>query len=311
MKTKKIIIMRIKDKIRSYAIAMVLGIAVLGTSGCSSVPISGRSRFNMVPDDQVLQMSFAQYKDFISKAPKSTNRRQVQRVVNIGSRIARATDSYLRGSGMAADADKYRWEFNLIASDKVNAFCMPGGKIVVYEGILGVARTDDELASVVAHEVAHAMAKHSNERMSQKIVSSYGISALAAIIGGGYTTQQLTQLALGMGSKYLFELPYSRQHEYEADKIGLYLMALAGYDYTQAENFWANMASKTGKGTQDFTSTHPTNQKRINAIHAEIPNVRAFMQNGGHVNAKSNKLNQEDKRDKKTSTAHPGIITHY
>lgn len=300
--------MKVIGSIRIWMMSLALGALELGFVGCSSVPISGRSRVNMIPDDQVLAMSFAQYRDFMAKSPKSTNRAQVQRVTNIGSRIAKATDTYLRNAGMSADAAKYQWEFNLVASNQVNAFCMPGGKIVVYEGILPVARTDDELASVIAHEVAHAMAKHSNERMSQKVMSSYGVSALASIIGGGYTTQQLTQLALGMGSKYLFELPYSRTHEYEADKIGLYLMALAGYDYTQAENFWVNMAKRSGGGTQDFASTHPSNQKRIEAIRAEIPYVREFIANGGRVIPRTG---TQEKQTTKTSSDHPGIITHY
>lgn len=299
----------LSKNIIAWMLSLVAGALLLSSSGCSSVPISGRSRVNMISDDQVLAMSFAQYRDFISKAPKSTNRAQSQRVATIGSRIAKATDTYLRNAGMAADAAKYRWEFNLIASNQINAFCMPGGKIVVYEGILPVAQTDDELAAVIAHEVAHAMAKHSNERMSQKIMSSYGVSALASIIGGGYSSQQLTQLALGMGSKYLFELPYSRTHEYEADKIGLYLMALAGYDYRQAENFWINMGRRTGSSSQDFTSTHPTNQKRIEAIRAELPNVKAFMDNGGRSVPKMN--NAQSRKQTKQPATKQGIITHY
>lgn len=296
------------NNMRTYLIGSVMVLGLMGASGCSSVPISGRSQLNVIPDNQVLAISFAQYKNFIAKAPKSTNAAQTKRVANIGNRIARATDAYLCNAGLASEAAKYQWEFNLIASNEVNAFCMPGGKIVVYEGILPVARTDDELASVIAHEVAHAMAKHSNERMSQKIMSSYGVSALASIIGGGYSTQQLTQLALGMGSKYLYELPYSRKHEYEADKIGLYLMALAGYDYTQAEDFWISMAKRGGR-SQDFASTHPTNEKRIAAIREEIPNVRAFMANGGKVIPSTSQ--QAPKAQQPKTEQNKGIITHY
>lgn len=301
--------MKIVGNIRSWLVAVVLGAGLLGTSGCSSVPISGRSQLNMIPDNQVLAMSFAQYRDFIAKAPKSANKAEARRVATIGNRIAKATDTYLHNAGLASEAAKYQWEFNLIASNQVNAFCMPGGKIVVYEGLLPVARTDDELASVIAHEVAHAMAKHSNERMSQKVMSNYGVAALASIIGGSYSTQQLTQVALGMGSKYLYELPYSRKHEYEADKIGLYLMALAGYDYTQAEDFWISMA-KRGGSSQDFASTHPTNEKRIEAIRAEIPNVRSFMANGGKVVPRTNQQETQQKTQQ-SKTGQKGIITHY
>ena len=250
---------------------------IVGALGCSSVPLSGRSQLNLVSDDAVLQSSFAQYSDFIQKAPQSKNKEGIRLVQEIGARIAKATDTYLRANGAAADAEKMRWEFHLIDSDQVNAFCMPGGKIVVYEGILPVAKSADQLATVMSHEVAHAIAKHANERMSQQILKQYGAQVLAQVmVGKGESTQLLTGLLYNVGSEVFFSLPYSRKHEYEADQIGLYLMALAGYDYEQAEQFWINMSQ--GKGSQsDFLSTHPSDAKRIAAIRAELPKVRAFM----------------------------------
>lgn len=270
-------------KIKLIAVAVLLSI---GLASCSTVAFSGRNRINLIPDSQVLQASFAQYADFISKAPKSQNTKETQKVAQIGERIARATDAYLRASGLAADADSYRWEFNLIASDQANAFCMPGGKIVVYEGILPIARSNDQLATVISHEVAHAVAKHANERMSQQVLQQYGASALGLFLGGkGVVTQQMANILYSVGTQAFFTLPYSRKHEYEADIIGLYLMAIAGYDYTQAEQFWINMAGgNTKEGQSDFWSTHPNDAKRIQAIREELPKVRAFM-NGEKTSA--------------------------
>lgn len=257
-----------------YALVATLLIAI---TGCSSVPLSGRSQLNLVSDDAVLQSSFTQYEAFIQKSPKSRDQKATQMVQEIGRRIAKATDTYLRANGATADADKMRWEFHLIASDQVNAFCMPGGKIVVYEGILPVAKNADQLATVMSHEVAHAIAKHANERMSQQILKQYGSQVLAQVMAGkSGSTQAITGLLYNVGSEVFFSLPYSRKHEYEADQLGLYLMALAGYDYEQAEQFWINMSG--GKASQsDFLSTHPSDQKRIAAIRAELPKVRAFM----------------------------------
>lgn len=270
-------------KIKLIAVAVLLSI---GLASCSTVAFSGRNRINLIPDSQVLQASFAQYADFISKAQKSQNTKETQKVAQIGERIARATDAYLRASGLAADADSYRWEFNLIASDQANAFCMPGGKIVVYEGILPIARSNDQLATVISHEVAHAVAKHANERMSQQVLQQYGASALGLFLGGkGVVTQQMANILYSVGTQAFFTLPYSRKHEYEADIIGLYLMAIAGYDYTQAEQFWINMAGgNTKEGQSDFWSTHPNDAKRIQAIREELPKVRAFM-NGEKTSA--------------------------
>lgn len=270
-------------KIKLIAVAVLLSI---GLASCSTVAFSGRNRINLIPDSQVLQASFAQYADFMSKAPKSQNTKETQKVAQIGERIARATDAYLRASGLAADADSYRWEFNLIASDQANAFCMPGGKIVVYEGILPIARSSDQLATVISHEVAHAVAKHANERMSQQVLQQYGASALGLFLGGkGVVTQQMANILYSVGTQAFFTLPYSRKHEYEADIIGLYLMAIAGYDYTQAEQFWINMAGgNTKEGQSDFWSTHPNDAKRIQAIREELPKVRAFM-NGEKTSA--------------------------
>ena len=285
-------------------------------SGCSLVPLTGRRQINLVSDAQVVAISEQQYRSFISQAPKSRVLAQTQRTREMGKRIASATERYLRSIGHTEDIRYFRWEFNLIASNQVNAFCMPGGKIVVYEGILPVAQTDDELATVIAHEVAHAVAKHSNERLSQAILRQYGGQALGQILSGSSAgAQVIGNILYNVGGKLIFELPYSRKQEYEADQIGLYLMALAGYDYHNAPNLWVKMASRSGGGNQsEVISSHPNDQNRIRAIREEIPRVEAFMRNGGKVvpaaaPSTSKKISDNNKKSKDQGNV--PIITHY
>lgn len=293
----------------NYIVSILL--LTIGMSACSSVALTGRSQLNLVPDDAILSTSSSQYAAFMKQAKVSTNKTQTNRVRQIGQRIANATEQYLRSTGMPAEADKFQWEFNLVASNDVNAFCMPGGKIVVYEGLLPVAENDAQLATVMSHEVAHALAKHANERMSQQIVRQYGASALGMLLSGSsVVTQQVSGMLYNVGTQVFFSLPYSRKHEYEADKIGLYLMAIAGYDYNEAEKFWMNM-SQGSKSTQDILSTHPADQKRIKAIREELPKVRAFISGQTSApkpnNTPANSVNlKEVNKNRKTP-----IKTHY
>lgn len=284
-------------------------------SGCSLVPLTGRRQINLVSDAQVVAVSEQQYRSFISQAPKSRDMAQTERTREMGKRIASATERYLRSIGHTEDIRYFRWEFNLIASNQVNAFCMPGGKIVVYEGILPVARTDDELATVIAHEVAHAVAKHSNERLSQAILRQYGGQALGQILSGSSAGAQVVgNILYNVGGKLIFELPYSRKQEYEADQIGLYLMALAGYDYHNAPNLWVKMASRSGGGNQsEVISSHPNDQNRIRAIREEIPRVEAFMRSGGKVvpTATPSTSKKVSANKKSKDQGNVPIITHY
>lgn len=292
-------------KINHVFMTLLLAVVI---SSCSSVAMTGRRRLNLVPDEAILNASFAQYSAFMKQAPLSKDKKQTARVREIGNRLAHATDRYLRAAGMPEEAEKFKWEFNLIASNEVNAFCMPGGKIVVFEGILPVAKNDAQLATVVAHEVAHALAKHANERMSQQIVRQYGANALAMLLSGSSAaTQQVSGILYNVGSQVFFSLPYSRKHEYEADKIGLYLLAIAGYDYREAEKFWVSM-SQGGKGSQDFLSTHPSDDKRIQAIRDEFPHIDAFMK--GEAKQAPTPVNKTAVADANKKRSTP-IQTHY
>lgn len=301
--------------IHPHRLLLTTLMTALLVSGCSLVPLTGRRQINLVSDAQVVAVSEQQYRSFISQAPKSRDMAQTERTREMGKRIASATERYLRSIGHTEDIRYFRWEFNLIASNQVNAFCMPGGKIVVYEGILPVARTDDELATVIAHEVAHAVAKHSNERLSQAILRQYGGQALGQILSGSSAGAQVVgNILYNVGGKLIFELPYSRKQEYEADQIGLYLMALAGYDYHNAPNLWVKMASRSGGGNQsEVISSHPNDQNRIRAIREEIPRVEAFMRSGGKVvpNATPSTSKEVSANKKSKDQGNVPIITHY
>ena len=297
----------IKYILRTVAAAALLT-ALL--TGCSSVPLSGRNRVNVVSDAQILSMAEREYAQFMATAPISANAAATQRVLNVGSRVARATEQYLTSAGLAAEAAKFRWEFNLIRDSQVNAWCMPGGKIVVFEGILPFCPTDDDLATVLSHEVAHALAKHANERMSSQVLQNAGGRVLGQVLGStlGGVGQVLGSLAYSAGMKYFVDLPYSRRHEYEADKIGLYLMALAGYDYTKAVGFWQRMAQRTGSNQGSMLSTHPSDESRIAALEAEVPHVRKFMSSGGKASAAPTPIPDRNRRTVTESKSSDAVI---
>ena len=244
-------------------------------TSCGSVPLTGRKQLLLVSDSEVLTSSLTQYNDYIKTAKKSTSSSQTAMVKSVGQKIAAATEAYLRQSGMANEIKNFSWEFNLIDDKQVNAFCMPGGKIVVYEGLMKLVSSDDELAVVIGHEVAHAVAKHSNERMSQQILAQYGAAILSNVLSEKSAAVQTVATAVfGLGAQYGLMLPYSRKHEYEADYMGLVFMEIAGYDSESAVGFWTKMSS-AGGSVPEFLSTHPSDGKRIAQIRQRIPEARS------------------------------------
>lgn len=252
-----------------------LAAAAMLLSACSTVPMTGRSQLNLVNDSEVLQSSLASYASFMQSATKSTQTTQSAQVTRVGQRIAAATEAYLKANGLASEVKNFAWEFNLVKSDEVNAWCMPGGKIVVYEGIMKLVGNDDELAVVLGHEVAHAVAKHSNERMSQQVLAQYGAAAVGlATSGKSYATQQLAQQVYGLGAQYGVMQPFSRKHESEADQMGLILMTIAGYNPDCAVTFWQKMAAKGGSNVPEFLSSHPSHDTRIADIKKWLPEVK-------------------------------------
>lgn len=256
---------------------LILMIALVAmAAGCSTVPITGRRQLSLVSDSEILSSSLTEYRGYMEKAEVSGNRTQSAQVERVGRRIADATERYLRENGLAKEVSSFAWEFNLVKDKEVNAFCMPGGKIVVYTGLMELVSSDDELAVVLGHEVAHAVAKHANERMSQQLLANAGAAAV------GYATQERSAAVqaaaagvYGLGAQVGALLPFSRKHESEADYMGLALMTMAGYDPSTASQFWRKMAAKGGSKPPELLSTHPSDSTRIAALEKALPEIRA------------------------------------
>lgn len=245
-------------------------------TGCGSVPVTGRKQVLLVSDQEVLSSSLTQYKDYIKSAPRSTSKTKSAMVTRVGKRIAAATEQYLRSHGLADEIKNFAWEFNLVKDNQINAFCMPGGKIVVYEGLMKLVTSDDELAVVIGHEVAHAVAKHSNERMSQQILTQYGAQILnQSLSQKSAAIQAIANNVYGIGAQYGMMLPFSRKHESEADYMGLIFMTIAGYNPDVATGFWQKMSAGGGTSVPEFMSTHPSDATRIKNIQAALPSIKA------------------------------------
>lgn len=267
-------------KLRNLFLLPLMAFALL-LSSCgttSTVPITGRQHNLLVDDAQVLSLSTQQYTDFMKTAPLSKNATNSALVKKVGQKLATAVETYLNNNGFANEVKNFAWEFNLVQDKQVNAFCMPGGKIVVYEGLLPVTQDESSLAVVLGHEIAHAVAKHSAEQMSTQMRQQYG-TQIAAQILGQYTSANLTQLATmaaQMGFSFA-NLKYSRENETEADYMGLIFMAMAGYDPQTAIPFWQRMAASSGNSNQsDLFSDHPSDAKRIAALQKAMPDAQKF-----------------------------------
>lgn len=247
---------------------------------CAEVPLTHRKSLQLLPQSQLLGLSLQQYSKVLKDSKLSSDQEKTQLVKRVGGRIAVAAEGFLKDSGLGWQIKDYQWEFNLIEDDKVvNAWCMPGGKVVVYTGILPITRDENGLAVVMGHEVAHAIANHGNERMSQALIASMGGIALSvAIAKKPDKTRHLFMAAFGVGASVGFLLPYSRLHESEADRIGLMLMAKAGYDPREAIPFWQRMNEKAGPRPPEFLSTHPAPPSRIANIKSYISESMPYYQ---------------------------------
>lgn len=255
-------------------LAVLMAVTVI--AGCGAVPLTGRKQVLLVSDQEVYEAGLTQYKDYMKEAKVSSNAKASSMVKSVGKKLADATEKYLKANGLGAELSNLEWEFNLVADDQVNAFCLPGGKIVVYDGLLTVAQSEAELAVVLGHEIAHAVAKHSNERMSQQILARYGQAILAqALSNKSEMVQAVGTSVFGLGAQIGLMLPYSRKHEYEADYMGIVFMEMAGYDSESAVGFWTKM-SAGGGNTSDFLSTHPSDNKRISELKRRIPEAKSI-----------------------------------
>jgi len=246
-------------------------------ASCARVPITGRRQLSLVNESEVMTMSLTQYDTFLKNNKTSGNRTDADRIRRVGGNIAAAVNRYFAARGQSQYLEGYRWEFNLIEDKSVNAWCMPGGKVVVYTGILPLIKNDDQLATVMSHEIAHAVARHGSERMSQQLVQQgFGVALSIALAEKPQQTQQLAMMAFGIGSTVGIMLPFSRKHEYEADEMGLCFMAMAGYNPAESIDFWRTMALNANSSTPEFISTHPLDEKRIARITEKIPEAMGY-----------------------------------
>ena len=263
-------------KVRIMLLAVVSAILV-GCGTTSTVPITGRKQKLLVSDEQVLSLSNQQYEEYMKSAKASTNATNTAMVKRVGQNLANAVVKYLNANNLGAEVSQYKWVFNLVQDKQVNAFCMPGGKIVVYEGLLPVTQDEASLAIVLGHEIAHAVAKHSAERLSNEYTKQYGTQILGAVLQGagvGEGMQQLIALGSQLGTS-LWTSGFSRKQESEADHMGLIFAAMAGYDPQVATTFWQRMAAQ-GTGSNSLFSDHPSDATRIKQIQGWMPEALKY-----------------------------------
>jgi predicted Zn-dependent protease len=257
----------------------ILMISLLLATSCSKVPVTNRKQMNLIPESELVSMSLTSYQAFLKENPPlPVSDPNVKLVKNTGNRLASAVKNFMTSKKMGDRVKDYKWEFNLVQSNELNAWCMPGGKVVVYTGLLPVTADEAGLAFVMGHEVAHAVARHGNERMSQQLLAATGGIALdVAMSEQPSQTRDMMMAAYGVGSQVGVLLPFSRLHESEADKLGMIFMAMAGYDPAQAPLVWERMMSKSqGPKPPELLSTHPVDEKRIKELRKYIPEARKY-----------------------------------
>lgn len=250
-------------------------IVILTLWSCVKVPITGRKQMKLLPESELITMANAQYAEFLT-ANQVLNNSQAAQVKRVGDRIAKAVEKFLTKEGHGKRIEGYQWEFNLVKDSLVNAWCMPGGKVVFYTGILPVCQGDEGIAVVMGHEIAHAIARHGNERMSQGLLVNLGAASIGvATSQNSEMTQQIFNQSYGLAST-LGMLKYSRKHESEADKLGLVFMALAGYNPETAVGFWQRMSEGGGVRPPEILSTHPSSETRIEEIKKFLPEAKKY-----------------------------------
>jgi predicted Zn-dependent protease len=244
---------------------------------CAKVPLTGRKQFIAIPGDEINSLGITTYHEVVDSVGLSKNQQYENQVKRVGVRITAAVEKYLSQNNLSNRIEGYKWEYHVLASNQMNAFCMPGGKIAFYEGIMPVCQDDNGVAVVMSHEIAHAIAQHGNERMSQALLVNMGGTALSvALANEPGITQNLAMAAFGLGSQVGVMLPYSRLHESEADELGLYFMAMAGYDPQSAPEFWKRMLNQGGERPPEFLSTHPDPENRIKDLNSHMPQAMEY-----------------------------------
>lgn len=260
----------------------IIGVAAISFAmiSCTTNPITGRSSLQLANNQEISAMALQQYRETLSKAKVVKGTTAAKSIQNVGLRIKNAANNYYRSIGREGDLTNYQWEFNLIDDKQVNAWCMPGGKVAVYTGILPITKNDTGLAVVLGHEISHALAGHGNERISQAMVAQYGGAILGSTISNGQMAG-IFQQVYPIGAQVAL-LKYGRSQELEADEMGLYLMSMAGYDPREAQPFWQRMeASSTGNKPPEFLSTHPSPASRRADLEKDMPKALEYYRAAG------------------------------
>jgi predicted Zn-dependent protease len=266
-----------KNKFKPTLIKKLLFACILIVHACSTVPLIGRKQVSLMPESSMVEMSLTSYNQFLKENKLSSSKEQTDIVKRVGAKMSVAVEKYLKENGFSDRISDFKWEFNLVESKELNAWCMPGGKVVFYTGIMPLTKNDAGVAVVMGHEIGHAVARHGNERMSQQMLVQFGGIALSeALKTKPEETQAIFLSAYGLGAQYGVMLPYSRQQEYEGDKLGLIFMSIAGYDPKEAIGFWERMAANSGGKQPEFLSTHPLEQNRIEAIKQFLPDAMKY-----------------------------------
>ena len=280
----------------------VVAVVLVGCGTAHTVPITGRTQSLMVEDGQVLGLATQQYQEFMKTAKLSTNATNTAMVKRVGQNLANAVTSYMNAAGLASEIANFNWTFNLVQDQQANAWCMPGGLIVVYEGILPITQDESSLAIVMGHEIAHAVARHSAEQMSTQMKQQQGLqigAALAGMLGMGTNTSSLITGIVANGFNFK-NLSYSRDHESEADHMGLIFAAMAGYDPQTAVTFWQRMAASKTNTTSEFMSDHPSDETRIRQIQGWLPEALKYYKKGGTTTTTSAKSTAQPTTTTKT-----------
>lgn len=259
---------------------IVLSVVIALVTACATVPITGRKQMNLLPESQMRSQAVTSYNQFLGQNPAlPVNDQRAQQVKRVGEKVAAAAARFLKAKGASDRIAGFQWQFNVVESNEVNAWCMPGGKVVFYTGILPVCQDEDGIAVVMGHEVAHAIARHGNERVSQGLLVQGGGMALdfaTAYANQPEQTRTLFQQAYGLGTTVGAILPFSRLHESEADEMGLIFTAMAGYDPAKAVPFWKRMSAMGGQRPPEFLSTHPDPDKRSAKLAEQVRVARAY-----------------------------------
>jgi predicted Zn-dependent protease len=252
--------------------------SVLFLSACTRNPVTGRKQLSLLPESQLQQMAGNEYRTFLTqnRVLASSNNRDAEMVRRVGTRIASAITGYYNSKGRGQILQGFQWEFNLIDKNEINAWCMPGGKVVVYTGILPVTQNEAALAVVLGHEISHAVAHHGNERMSQAMLAQGLGIAGDVLTSNNPRVNGIFNATFGAGSQVGFLLPNSRKQEYEADRFGLMFAAMAGYNPQEAVPFWQRMGSAGGQKPPEFLATHPSDENRIAKLRQYMPEALSY-----------------------------------